>query len=120
MEISGIFLSCKTQILKPYNYENEKTIVVIYCSLSFSKVIDEHFIYINTLRTALNDDAKEPGAAINIQDILVAKIINKAAGHILFYPINIPAKEINCVSLSLGPMAVLPAYQNKGIGKIYD
>lgn len=37
-------------------------------------------------------------------------------GHILFLPINIIGSETKSETLSLAPMAVLPAYQNKGIG----
>lgn len=47
----------------------------------------------------------------------IAKINKKPVGHILFYPVYIRSKKTNHISLSLGPMAVLPDFQKKGIGK---
>lgn len=47
---------------------------------------------------------------------LVAEIKNKIVGHILFYPIKIKNEKKEYTVLSLAPMAVHPAYQNKGIG----
>lgn len=37
-------------------------------------------------------------------------------GHILFFPIQIKSKDNSYKSVSLAPMAVLPEYQNQGIG----
>jgi putative acetyltransferase len=37
-------------------------------------------------------------------------------GHILFFPIQIKSKDNSYKSVSLVPMAVLPEYQNQGIG----
>jgi len=48
---------------------------------------------------------------------LVAELNNKLVGHILFFPVQIINNENSYESLALAPMAVLPAYQNKGIGK---
>jgi putative acetyltransferase len=47
---------------------------------------------------------------------LVAETNDKLVGHILFFPIQIINNEMRHASLALAPMAVLPAYQNKGIG----
>ena len=48
---------------------------------------------------------------------LVAEIDSKVVGHILFFPLNIISGENSFEVLSLAPMAVLPEYQYKGIGK---
>ena len=48
---------------------------------------------------------------------LVAEIDSKVVGHILFFPLNIISGEKSFEVLSLAPMAVLPEYQNKRIGK---
>jgi putative acetyltransferase len=47
---------------------------------------------------------------------LVALIEGKIVGHILFSPITIEAKLGDIPALSLAPMAVLPAFQNRGVG----
>ncbi len=47
---------------------------------------------------------------------LIAFDEDKAIGHILFFPIYIKAKNQKYPTLSLAPMAVLPDYQNKGVG----
>jgi len=47
---------------------------------------------------------------------LVAEIKDKIVGHILFYSIKIKKENEEYTVLSLAPMAVHPAYQNKGIG----
>ena len=39
-----------------------------------------------------------------------------AIGHILFFPITIISENRKFQTLSLAPMAVLPDYQNKGVG----
>lgn len=47
---------------------------------------------------------------------LVATIEEKIVGHILFTKINIADDKILFESLALAPMAVIPQYQNKGVG----
>ena len=47
---------------------------------------------------------------------LVAELDDKIVGHILFYPIAIRSDASKFQSISLGPMAVTPALQRKGIG----
>lgn len=47
---------------------------------------------------------------------LVAKYEDEIIGYALFYPITIKKDSRTCDSLSLGPVSVLPKYQNKGIG----
>ncbi len=47
---------------------------------------------------------------------LVAELDEEIVGHILFYPIAIHSDTAKFPSLSLGPMAVTPALQRKGIG----
>ncbi len=47
---------------------------------------------------------------------LVAVKDGKIVGHILFSPVSIETKKGQIPALSLAPMAVLPAFQNQGIG----
>jgi putative acetyltransferase len=47
---------------------------------------------------------------------LVADYKGKIIGHILFFPISILSGSESIPTLCLGPMAVLPGFQNKGIG----
>lgn len=47
---------------------------------------------------------------------LVAERDEEVVGHILFYPVIIRSATAGFHSLSLGPMAVTPAYQRQGIG----
>jgi len=47
---------------------------------------------------------------------LVAETDKTVIGHILFYPVKINSANQKHTTLSLGPMAVLPEYQKKGIG----
>ncbi len=47
---------------------------------------------------------------------LVAEADETVVGHILFYPVIINSAHQKHTTLSLGPMAVLPEYQKKGIG----
>lgn len=47
---------------------------------------------------------------------IVAEIDGMIIGHILFFPIHIKAKDKSHKSISLAPMAVLPEYQNQGVG----
>lgn len=47
---------------------------------------------------------------------LVAEYENEILGHIIYTPITIHSKDKVYNSLALGPIAVEPKYQNKGIG----
>jgi len=47
---------------------------------------------------------------------LVAERDDEVVGHILFYPVIIRSSTAKFQTLSLGPMAVTPAYQRQGIG----
>ena len=53
---------------------------------------------------------------------LVAEADKTVVGHILFYPVKIISENCEYKTLSLGPMAVIPEFQKKGIGKklIYE
>jgi len=48
---------------------------------------------------------------------LVAEFRKKLVGYILFYPLDIISGEKRFEILSLAPMAVLPEFQKKGIGR---
>ncbi len=48
---------------------------------------------------------------------LVAELHKKIVGHILFYPLDIISGVKRSEILSLAPIAVLPEFQRKGIGK---
>jgi putative acetyltransferase len=47
---------------------------------------------------------------------LVAVQENQVVGHILFSPVTIESEHAGFEAISLAPMAVLPAYQRRGIG----
>ena len=47
---------------------------------------------------------------------LVATDGDKVIGHILFSPVTIESGNTSFGALGLGPMAVLPSYQRKGVG----
>jgi putative acetyltransferase len=47
---------------------------------------------------------------------LVALLGDQVVGHILFTPVKIESADSSFEAVGLGPMAVLPAYQRKGIG----
>lgn len=47
---------------------------------------------------------------------LVAIAAERAVGHILFSPVTIDRKELHPEGMGLAPMAVLPAYQGRGVG----
>ena len=47
---------------------------------------------------------------------LVARKDDRVVGHILFTTVTIETEESSSYALGLGPMAVLPEYQNRGIG----
>ena len=53
---------------------------------------------------------------------LVAETEETVVGHILFYPVKIISTNTSHTTLSLGPMAVLPEFRKKSIGKklIYE
>jgi len=47
---------------------------------------------------------------------LVATDGDKVIGHILFSPVTIESGNTSFGALGLGPMAILPSYQRKGVG----
>ena len=47
---------------------------------------------------------------------LVAETCNNIVGHILFTPVELTGDKNKLKIMGLAPMAVLPKYQNKGIG----
>jgi len=47
---------------------------------------------------------------------LVALLADQIVGHILFTPVKIESADSSFEALGLGPMAVLPHYQRKGVG----
>jgi len=49
---------------------------------------------------------------------LVAQIEEKVVGHILYSPVWIDCDQTPIKGMGLAPMAVLPEYQNKGIGSM--
>ncbi len=49
---------------------------------------------------------------------LVAVSNNKVVGHIFFSPVTIEFKDRTITGMGLGPMAVLPDFQNQGIGTL--
>ena len=64
---------------------------------------------------ALVDQLREDGLhALS----LVALLDGEVVGHILFSPVEISDEGLVWVSVGLGPMAVLPDHQRKGIGTL--
>ena len=61
------------------------------------------------LVTALRDQA-EPVVS------LLAELDGTAVGHIFFSPVSIEGDTLSSKAMALGPMAVLPEFQRKGIG----
>jgi putative acetyltransferase len=59
------------------------------------------------------DSLREAGA---LTISLVALHDNHIVGHIVFSPVTVDSEEGSFTALGLGPMAVLPEHQNKGIG----
>ncbi|HWT03060.1 MAG TPA: N-acetyltransferase [Pyrinomonadaceae bacterium] len=47
---------------------------------------------------------------------LVAVADGEVVGHIFFSPVSIESDEFNSSAMGLGPMAVLPEYQGRGVG----
>ena len=47
---------------------------------------------------------------------LVAEVGSRIVGHIFFSPVRIESEVHAPAALGLGPMAVLPEYQNQGVG----
>jgi putative acetyltransferase len=47
---------------------------------------------------------------------LVAVLDDRIVGHIAFSPVKVEAERSSFEAIALAPMAVLPAYQRKGIG----
>lgn len=61
----------------------------------------------------LVDNLRSSGAIILS---LVAQMDDRIIGHILFSPVTVTNGELQWISVALGPMAVLPAFHNQGIG----
>lgn len=47
---------------------------------------------------------------------LVAEVHGKVVGHILFSPVKVEGNKLTPAIAALAPMAVLPEWQNKGVG----
>jgi putative acetyltransferase len=47
---------------------------------------------------------------------LVAVVDGQIVGHIVFSPVTVAQAPDDCRAVGLGPMAVLPEFQNRGIG----
>jgi len=56
-------------------------------------------------------------AAGKVVVALVAEQDGAIVGHILFSPLAIEGTERPCAAVALGPMAVLPSHQHRGIGR---
>ncbi len=54
--------------------------------------------------------------AVNPHISLVAVKDSQVVGHIFFSPVTVESEDASFMALALAPMAVLPAYQNQGIG----
>jgi putative acetyltransferase len=54
--------------------------------------------------------------AVNPHISLVAVKDAEVVGHIFFSPVSVESEDANFTALGLAPMAVLPEYQNQGIG----
>lgn len=59
-------------------------------------------------------DALRQADAITLS--IVAELDGEIVGHILFTPVTIGSESARHPAVALGPMAVLPDYQGKGIG----
>ena len=59
-------------------------------------------------------DALRPSAHPHIS--LVAELDGRIVGHIFFSPVTIETDDSTYTALGLAPMAVLPQYQNQGVG----
>ena len=74
----------------------------------------------------INTSAFETDAEANLVDALrqsdipiislVAEDENQLIGHILFSPVSLAGQAPACAIAGLAPMAVLPAWQGKGVG----
>jgi putative acetyltransferase len=60
----------------------------------------------------LVEELRQAGGVIS----LVAEVDGRVVGHILFSPVVVESQEGSVPALSLAPMAVLPEFQNRGIG----
>lgn len=49
---------------------------------------------------------------------LVAEDDGRVVGHILFSPVTIQSSETELTGVGLAPMAVLPEFQNRGVGSL--
>jgi putative acetyltransferase len=47
---------------------------------------------------------------------LIAEEDDRVVGHVLFSPVTIDTRPTGCAAVGLAPLAVLPAYQRRGIG----
>jgi putative acetyltransferase len=85
---------------------------------------DREFIYsVNHLAFGRQDEADLVDRIRESQQFiadlsLVAELDHKIVGHILFSIIKIESAEGVTECIGLAPMAVLPEYQNKGIGSV--
>jgi len=74
-------------------------------------------INIKAFPSSAEADLVEKLRCANIDIIsLVAEQGNKFVGHIFFSPVTLENDDSGLRIIGLGPMAVLPEYQNKGIG----
>lgn len=74
-------------------------------------------ININAFPTSAEADLVEKLRKADIELISLVAIENKSlVGHILFSPVTLEIDNADLKIMGLGPMAVLPKYQNKGIG----
>ncbi|MBN1761926.1 MAG: N-acetyltransferase [Methanomicrobia archaeon] len=71
------------------------------------------------------EDEANLTAAIRASDYFIPALslvalddTDQTVGHILFSPITIESSERSVEALALAPMAVLPEYQNRGIGSL--
>jgi putative acetyltransferase len=77
---------------------------------------------IRKINTAAFDTEAEANIVDNLRKIstpvisLVAEVNGKVVGHILFSPVALSAIQPDVKIAGLAPMAVLPEFQNQGIG----
>ena len=79
---------------------------------------DEAVRRVNTLAFEQDDEARLVdalrGAAPHIS--LVALLDGQIVGHIFFSPVEVEGADESFTAMGLAPMAVVPEYQNQGIG----
>jgi putative acetyltransferase len=73
---------------------------------------------VNTLAFGLEEEAAlvDRLRAVQPHLSLVAVDDGQVVGHIFFSPVSVESEDVKFMALGLAPMAVLPAYQNQGIG----